>query len=162
MTGPRAHPRRSARRLALAALVAAAPAAVPAPAPAQDAAAPAVVVVAARTIPGRTVLTEADLALAPAAAGPGLAALDQAVGLETRTSLYAGRPIRAQDLAPPALIERNDLVRLGYRKGALSITVEARALDRGALGERVRVMNLDSRLTVIGRVTGPATVEVSR
>ncbi len=119
------------------------------------------IVVAARAIPSRTVLDAGDLALAETASGVGLSRIDAAIGLETRVALYPGRPVRAEDLGPPALIERNDLVELLYRKGGLVIRAEGRALDRGGAGERVRIMNLGSRRTVTGRVAGRSLVEVS-
>ncbi|MFO7853748.1 MAG: flagellar basal body P-ring formation chaperone FlgA [Paracoccaceae bacterium] len=153
MSAPRLGPLAAAP--ALAALLA-----VAAPAEAEPAAGDGVVV-AARAIPSRTVLGAGDLALAETASGAGLARVDAAIGLETRVALYPGRPVRAEDLGPPALIERNDLVELLYRKGGLVIRAEGRALDRGGAGERVRIMNLGSRRTVTGRVAGPSLVEVS-
>ncbi|MEM9010062.1 MAG: flagellar basal body P-ring formation chaperone FlgA [Pseudomonadota bacterium] len=117
-------------------------------------------VIATRPIRSQTVLSPADVAVR-AGAVPGAAAqLEAVVGLETRTTLYAGRPIHPASLGPPALVDRNDIVSLVFAGGALSIRTEARALDRAGLGERIRVMNLASRITVSGRVAGPRLVEV--
>lgn len=118
-------------------------------------------VVATRPIPSRTILTEGDVALRPSPFGVGLTDPAEAVGLETRVALYAGRPIRAEDLGPPALIERNALVLMRYQRGALFIIAEGRALDRGAIGDRIRVTNLSSRQTVVGRIAADGAVEVS-
>ena len=94
------------------------------------------------------------------APGPGdLTETRQVIGLETQVAVYRGQPIRAGDLGPPTLIRRNELIRLSFRAGTLLLVTEGRALDDGALGERVRVMNLDSRRTVYGVVAGPALVE---
>jgi len=117
-------------------------------------------VIATRPIPSRTVLTAADVALRPSPFGGGLADPAEAIGMETRVALYAGRPIRAEDIGPPALVERNALVLLRYERGALVITAEGRALDRGALGDRIRVTNLSSRQTVVGRIAADGAVEV--
>jgi flagella basal body P-ring formation protein FlgA len=119
------------------------------------------VVVAARPIRSGVVLTRQDLRLAPSRYGGGLADPSEAIGRETRTTLYAGRPVRPEDIGPPTLVERNALVMLRYRRGPLRITTEGRALDRGAAGERIRAMNLASRQTVTGRVTEDGAVEVS-
>ena len=81
-------------------------------------------------------------------------------GLEARITLFPGRPIAPGDLAPPAMVERNQIVTLRFRRGGLVIEAEGRALDRGAEGVRVRVMNLLSRVSVTGRVAGPNLVEV--
>lgn len=129
---------------------------------AADAPPPSGVVVAARAVPSRTVLAPGDLALAPLAAPGALAEMAQAIGLETQVALYPGRPVRPEDLAPPALVERNDIVTLVWRRGAVVIRVEGRALDRAGVGGRVRAMNLGSRSTVIGRVVASGLVEVGR
>jgi hypothetical protein len=64
------------------------------------------------------------------------------------------RPVRAADLGPPAVVERNQIVGLAYRSGGLAILTEGRALARGGVGDVIRVMNLASRATVTGTI-GP-------
>lgn len=111
-------------------------------------------VVATRTIRAQTIISTEDLTTVEAALPGALADPALAVGMEARVAIYAGRPVRAQDLGPPALIERNQLVPLIFLSGGLAISTEGRALARGAAGEVIRVMNLSSRNTVNGRV-GP-------
>lgn len=89
-----------------------------------------------------------------------LGSVGEAVGLEARVTLYPGRPVLASHVGPAALIERNQPVTVVYRQGGLTITAEARALSRGAMGDTVRVMNLASRNTVSGRVLEDGRVEV--
>jgi flagella basal body P-ring formation protein FlgA len=116
--------------------------------------------VATRTIRAQTVIGPEDMALVDAAL-PG--ALDDpalALGLEARVAIYAGRPIRSQDLGSPALVERNQLVPLVYLAGGLAISTGGRALERGAEGDVIRVMNLGSRTTVNGRVGSDGTIYV--
>ncbi len=115
---------------------------------------------AARTLPARTLLVPGDLAHAAAPVPGALSDLAAALGLETRVTLYAGRPIRPGDLGPPALVERNQIVTLAYRQGGIRIRAEGRALGRAGLGEPVRVMNLASRNVLAGRVTGAGLVAV--
>lgn len=86
----------------------------------------------------------------------------EVVGLEVRRSVYNGRPIDPDDLGPPTLIRRNDLVIMTYAMGGLGIRTEGRALSSGGEGELIQVMNLTSRLTVSGIVRGTRLVEVSR
>ena len=126
-----------------------------APARAQTAAAERTVV-AARPIRAKAVIDAADLTVTPGA----LSQPSEAVGMEARVAIYAGWPVRGADLAPPAVVERNALVTLMFSSGGLSIQTDGRALGRAGVGERVRVMNLDSRATVTGLVTGPNLVEV--
>lgn len=115
---------------------------------------------AAHTIPSRAVIGPADLMIGPAKIPGALIDPDQAIGMEARVVLYAGRPIRAGDLVPPALIDRNEIVILVFRRGTITIAAEGRSLDRGAAGDRVRVMNLASRTTVSGTVRPDGVVMV--
>jgi flagella basal body P-ring formation protein FlgA len=132
------------------------PAILPAPAPAAEA-----VLIATRAIRGGTVILPGDVALAPGTVPGALGDPGLAVGLEARVTLYPGRPILAGQVGPPALVARNQAVTLVYRSAGLEIVALGRALDRGGPGERVRAMNLDSRLVVSGRVAGPGLVEVT-
>ncbi|VDC20330.1 flagellar basal body P-ring formation chaperone FlgA [Pseudogemmobacter humi] len=111
-------------------------------------------VIAARNLPAQTVIAEGDLMLAAAVIEGALTSTEAAVGQETRRAIYAGRPVRTGDLGPPALVERNALVALEYRAGGLVIRAEGRALARGAAGETIRVMNIESKTTVTGLI-GP-------
>ena len=82
------------------------------------------------------------------------------VGQEARVAIFAGRPIGPSDIGPPALIDRNQIVLLTYRKGAITIVTEGRAMGRGGVGDLVRVMNLASRTTVSGHVAEDGTIRV--
>lgn len=137
------------RRLALAALLAAF---------AADSAAETVL--AARTIRAREVIGASDLELAATTIPGALATMGEAVGREARVTIYAGRPVLAGAIGPAAVVERNDVVALVFEEGGLTITTEGRALDRGAVGERLRVMNLASRSTITGTVAAPGHVTV--
>lgn len=118
--------------------------------------------IAARAIVGSSIVSEADLQFARRKIEGALSDPALAVGREARVTIYAGRPIRAGDLRSPALIERNDIVRLRYRSGGLIIEADGRALGRGAAGDRISVMNLTSRTTLSGQVLENGYVEVTR
>jgi flagellar basal body P-ring formation protein FlgA len=110
--------------------------------------------VATRTIRAKALVAAEDLALVSAELPGALTDPIEAVGLEARVAIYAGKPVRPGDLGPPTLVERNQPVTLIYLSGGLAISTEGRALARGSEGDDVRVMNLGSRNTVTGRV-GP-------
>lgn len=116
--------------------------------------------VAARTIRAQTVIEPGDIAFGTEAVPGALADPTQAVGMEARAVLYAGRPIRPGDLAPAAAVERNQVVPISFRRGTLTILAEGRVLARGAPGDLVRVMNLASRTTVQGVITPEGRIEV--
>jgi flagellar basal body P-ring formation protein FlgA len=117
-------------------------------------------VIAARTMRAGSVIGPLDLAIEAGVTPGALADPAAAIGQEARVILYAGRPVHAADLGPPAVIGRNEIVTLVYRAGGLSIVTEGRALGRAGVGDRIDVMNLGSRSTVAGTVTGPGAVRV--
>ena len=116
--------------------------------------------IALRTIPARSILTAADLTSVDADIPGAIADPMLVVGQEARVTVFAGRPILAANFAPPALVDRNQIVSLIYSHGTLQITAEGRALDRAGAGEPVRVMNLASRSTISGLVTDTGAVRV--
>jgi len=109
-------------------------------------------VVAARILRAQTILSAEDLVLAQDEIPGALTDPREAIGLETRVAIYPGHPISAGDLGPPAIIERNQTISLTFRHGALTIQAEGRALDRGGVGDAIRVMNTSSKATVIATI----------
>ncbi|MFV0245940.1 MAG: flagellar basal body P-ring formation chaperone FlgA [Qingshengfaniella sp.] len=118
-------------------------------------------VVATRTIRAQELIAPGDVDLKPVAMAGALTDLAGAIGQEARTNLYAGRPIRPTDVGPPALVDRNQSVVLNYHRAGLAISTEGRALSRGGVGERIRVMNMVSRTTVTGIVLVDGSVNVA-
>jgi flagellar basal body P-ring formation protein FlgA len=102
-------------------------------------------------------LTVVDADIPGAVTNPALVA-----GQEARSAIYPGRPIREDQFGPPAIITRNQIVSLSYIAGALAISTEGRALDRGGVGDLISILNLSSRNTVKGWVMPDGSVRVSR
>ncbi|WP_343069778.1 flagellar basal body P-ring formation chaperone FlgA [Paracoccus amoyensis] len=109
------------------------------------------ILAAARTLPAGTVLTAADLRAADSDR-PGISDPSQIIGLQTRITIYEGRPLQASLLQAPKLIARNQIVQVTFQRGPLRIVTEARTLSDGAAGDLVRVMNLESRSTISATV----------
>ena len=101
-----------------------------------------------------------DIAYTRTIGTPTLIDPDDILGQATRRSLRAGAPINPDDLMAPLMIERQELVTLVYRHGGLALTVRARAMDNGAEGQAIDVMNLQSNRIVRGMVTGHGLVSV--
>ncbi len=118
------------------------------------------IVVPTRTIRAKEIISPADLETKARDLPGAVTDPNALIGQEARAALYPGRPIRAADVGPPALVDRNDLVVLVFSSQPLSITTEGRALGRGAVGDRIRVMNLSSRTTVTGRIRSDGQIEV--
>jgi flagella basal body P-ring formation protein FlgA len=117
-------------------------------------------VVPIRTIRANAVILSTDIGLKAFDAPNGFTRLEDVVGQEARVVLYPGRPIRAGDIGPPAVIARNQIVRLEFAGAGVHIVTEGRSLERGAVGDSVRIMNLNSRATLIGRVQMDGTIRV--
>lgn len=116
--------------------------------------------VATRVIRAQTVITAEDVALVAADLPGALADPAAAIGQEARVAIYPGRGIRAGDLGRAAVVERNQIVSLAYRAGALTIFAEGRALDRGGPGDIIEVLNLASRSKVTGQIADDGSVSV--
>lgn len=85
---------------------------------------------------------------------------EEIVGKSARRPVRAGKPVRTTDVEKPRLVSKNGLVTLELRTARMQLTAKGRALDNGAKGEVVRVMNTNSNTTVTGVVVGTDTVSV--
>ncbi len=117
--------------------------------------------VAARLLRAGDVIGPGDVSRSPATVAGAAVAREQVVGLETRVAIYPGRPIHLADLGPAAVIERNEIVRMVYRRGGLMIQSDGRAMARAGVGDAIQVMNLSSRQSVQGIVTAAGLVEIT-
>ncbi|WP_424832034.1 flagellar basal body P-ring formation chaperone FlgA [Ruegeria sp.] len=117
-------------------------------------------VVPTRTIRAKEMISAPDLEIKQMDVAGAITNPSAVIGQEARVALYAGRPIRASDFGPPAIVNRNDLVTLVFDHALLSISTEGRALGRGAVGDRIRVMNLSSRTTITGLIRADGQIEV--
>ena len=117
-------------------------------------------VVPTRTIRAASIITDIDVGLVAGEMDNAFDSVGDVIGQEARTTLYAGRPILVDDIGPPALVARNQIVPLKFETGGLLISTDGRALERGGVGDRVRVMNLTSRSTLFGLVQPDGSVQV--
>jgi flagella basal body P-ring formation protein FlgA len=118
------------------------------------------VIVPNRTVRAGDVLTIDVVRIAAGFETSGFDVIEDVVGQEARVALYANRPILFDQVGPPALIERNQIVQIKFAGSRLLINTEGRALERGGVGDRVKIMNLSSRATVFGFVHPDGHVEV--
>lgn len=118
------------------------------------------IVVPSRTLRAGDVLTLEVVRLISGENADGFDRLQDVVGQEARTALYANRPILFDQIGPPALVERNQIVQIRFAGSRLVIITDGRALERGGVGDRVRIMNLASRTTLFGYVQPDGHVAV--
>ncbi len=119
------------------------------------------VVVPVQTLRAGTILTAEDLRVDGRSYSGTVEDLSAAIGKEARVVLYAGRPIRREDITEPATVQRNQIVPLVFERAGLRISTGGRALDRGSPGDLIRVMNVSSRKTLFGRILPDGSVDVS-
>ena len=123
------------------------------------------VAVTAVRLPAGSVLRPGDVRLARVHAalvrGDVATTLDQAMGLELRHPLMPGQPLPLADLQPPTMVSRGATVLMQLDSPGIALTAQGVALEAGALGARIRVLNPASRATVQADVTGPARVRVA-
>jgi flagella basal body P-ring formation protein FlgA len=93
--------------------------------------------------------------------GPDAAVRDSAVGMQARRQLRSGQALRVPDLAKPDLVTRDQNVTLIYDTAGLYLTMRGKAMEGGTEGDVVNVMNLQSKRTVSGVVTGRGQVSIS-
>lgn len=91
----------------------------------------------------------------------GAVGLDEAVGLSAKRQLRAGQALRMSDLAKTDVVARNEPVMIVYEAPGLLLTVRGKALEAGAVGDLVSVLNIQSNRTVYASVTGPGHVTVT-
>lgn len=85
----------------------------------------------------------------------------QAVGLAAKRALPAGKVIRQSDLIKPELVSRNESVTIVFEAPGIVLTVRGKALEAGAQGDVINVLNVQSKRTVQATVIGPGRVTVS-
>jgi len=85
---------------------------------------------------------------------------ESALGMQVRRAMRAGQALKVADLAKPDLVQRDQGVTLIYQTAGLYLTTRAKALDNGTEGDVVNVLNLQSKRTVTGIVTGRGQVTI--
>src|SRR5262249_13961339 len=85
----------------------------------------------------------------------------QIVGKMPRRPIRANEPIRTNDLQVPIAIKKGTVVSVVYSTGAMTLTIQGRAMEDGPLGGPVRVMNTKSNRVIDAVVVDGRTVRVN-
>jgi flagella basal body P-ring formation protein FlgA len=92
--------------------------------------------------------------------GTSVASFGDAIGQAVRRSVRQGQVVASGDLTKPQIIARNEAVTLVYEVPNMVLSVRAKALEAGAEGDSVSVLNIQSNRVVQATVTGPGRVSV--
>lgn len=116
-----------------------------------------------RNVDRNDLLKSADIVIerrTKAEVGNDAASREQSLGMQMRRPMRAGQPLRAADLVKPDLVQRDQSVTVIYESPGLYLTTRGKALDNGTEGDVVNVLNLQSKRTVTGVVTGRGQVTI--
>jgi flagella basal body P-ring formation protein FlgA len=92
--------------------------------------------------------------------GDGMAA-SQAVGLAAKAAMRNGQALRSDDLVKPQVVQRNEAVTIYYQVPGIMLTVRGKALEAGAQGDVVGVLNIQSNRTIQAAVIAPGRVAIA-
>jgi flagella basal body P-ring formation protein FlgA len=85
---------------------------------------------------------------------------DDIIGLTPRRVINAGKPIRTIDIQSPVLVKRGDNVSIVLTTSELELSAQGRSLQNGAKGDLVKVVNVNSNMSIEAIVTGDKVVSV--
>ena len=89
-----------------------------------------------------------------------IAEVEQMIGQTPKRPLPSGQPVRIRDLQTPITVARNGSVSMIYETANMFLTSRGKALQDGATGDTIRVLNTQSNRTIDAIITGPGTVRV--
>lgn len=96
----------------------------------------------------------------PNLAGGYAQSVDQVVGMITKRTLLPGRTIPVSALREPFAVKRGTNLRLTFTIGNMLISASGMPLQDAAVGDIVKVRNLDSGVIVTGTVMADGSVQV--
>jgi flagella basal body P-ring formation protein FlgA len=86
---------------------------------------------------------------------------DNLVGQAARRPLRSGQPILASDVQRPIAVHKGVLVTMTFEVPGMRLTTVGRALENGAIGDSINVLNVHSHRTVTGIVVSENTVKLA-
>ena len=86
--------------------------------------------------------------------------IDQVAGMISSRTLLPGRTIQLSSLRAAYAVKRGQTVRLVVNVGNMTISAAGAPLDNAAIGDLIRVRNVDSGVTVSGTVMADGSVQV--
>ncbi len=82
-------------------------------------------------------------------------------GLEAGRDIVAGQPLVREYIHPPLCASRGDVVNISAEVKNLRVTLRAKALSDGRLGERILCLNEQSKRRILVHITGQRTATLT-
>jgi flagella basal body P-ring formation protein FlgA len=100
-------------------------------------------------------------ATAPGIGGPFAFARSDVLGKMSHRTLLPGRPIPLHGIDNPRVVVNGAQVQMVYIDGGLQIVTTGAALQDGAVGDFIKLRNVDSGVVISGQIQADGTVLVS-
>lgn len=82
------------------------------------------------------------------------------IGQEVRRRIRANAPIPERDIGERVAVRAEQMVRVFWKSAGVTLEMEGRAMEAGAVGEEIRVHNAGSGRTIRALVVADGTAEV--
>ena len=82
------------------------------------------------------------------------------VGMSPRYPVRGGEPIRTSDMQQLIVVTKGSMVDMNYVSSTLTLVARGRALESGAIGDTIDILNPRSNRKVQGTIDGPNTVSI--
>jgi flagella basal body P-ring formation protein FlgA len=80
--------------------------------------------------------------------------------MAARRTLRAGTAVAGRDVSAPQVVKANDVVTLVFDDAGITLTLQARAVSGGGVGDTISVQNVSSKKTIQAVVAGPGQAVV--
>jgi flagella basal body P-ring formation protein FlgA len=84
-----------------------------------------------------------------------------AIGMQLKRQISAGQPLPLAEMTRPSMVQKGSTVLMALNSPGIALTAQGQALEPGAIGERIRVLNPVSHAVVEAEVVGPDQVRVA-
>lgn len=85
---------------------------------------------------------------------------EELIGMTPRRVIVSGEPVKLLEIEAPQIVSRGEMVTMILKDGTLYLTAMGKALEHGAKGDVIRVVNTTSNKTIEATVTGSKEVTV--
>ena len=80
---------------------------------------------------------------------------EEVIGFTAKYALRSGQAVEGRQISPPKVVRKNDMIYVDWSEGGVTLSLQARALDDGAVGQTIQVLNTQSKKTIEAVVAGP-------
>lgn len=86
--------------------------------------------------------------------------IKRVIGMQAKRALLPDVPVTANQIEPPIIVKKGEMVLITANSGSLIVKTPAKALMDGRLGQQISVQNRRSKRIVDATVVAPGRVEV--